>query len=197
MCKKRVTLLGFKPKTFWSVVRCSIQLSYSANPWLFLFCECKGMSLFLNNQLFVWFFLPVGEGAVVKGCRLWRLSPAGICWWGSQIYFFYYGCICGDAKQNWCFGGDIRVGKWWSVQIEVQRFSCMAQSQDHEKHCEGCQAAGAQSPKRVHQQYKKGGGSFAVSPSPIKFVLLCTDNWTRSKGTKSILACKGDGAKAA
>ena len=32
-----VTALGFKPKTFSSVVRCSIQLSYAA----ILFSECK------------------------------------------------------------------------------------------------------------------------------------------------------------
>ena len=32
-----VTLSGFKPETFSSVVRCSIQLSYKAKP----FWECK------------------------------------------------------------------------------------------------------------------------------------------------------------
>ena len=40
---KSVTPAGFKPATFCSVVRCSIQLSYGA---LLLKSECKGNALF-------------------------------------------------------------------------------------------------------------------------------------------------------
>ena len=52
-----VTPAGFKPATFWSVVRCSIQLSYGAKPYcfveaLFLKSECKGIAFYLNLQTF-------------------------------------------------------------------------------------------------------------------------------------------------
>ena len=53
-----VTPAGFKPATFRSVVRCSIQLSYGARPYcfveaLFLKSECKGIAFYLNLQIFL------------------------------------------------------------------------------------------------------------------------------------------------
>ena len=68
---KDVTPAGFKPTTFWSVVRCSIQLSYGAIllclPRDFWFCVahlrrfllesgCKGSAFFWNRQMFLQLF---------------------------------------------------------------------------------------------------------------------------------------------
>jgi hypothetical protein len=44
-----VTASGFKPETFSSVVRCSIQLSYAAIP----FWECKDMKTALFYKYFL------------------------------------------------------------------------------------------------------------------------------------------------
>lgn len=61
-----VTALGFKPKTFSSVVRCSIQLSYAAIPFCNWDCKdksiftfCKAFFLYSFNPLRFLYFTPI------------------------------------------------------------------------------------------------------------------------------------------
>ena len=77
---------GFKPTTFWSVVRCSIQLSYGTSlgssscptcakrSGRFLICGCKGTEFFANHQIFCRLF---SKKSALKGCFYQKTRQSG------------------------------------------------------------------------------------------------------------------------
>ena len=61
---------GFKPVTFWSVVRCSIQLSYGTMS--FSFNGCKGSYFFRISKPFLSFFYKKSIGFFCR-CFMWLI----------------------------------------------------------------------------------------------------------------------------